>query len=68
MFTNGLRITHEATNIQGDGELAQAQDSVHSSAETSLNLLELASNLETLILFMLVLLGLLAYAQVISGR
>ena len=45
-----IRQIYQTTRITGGGEFAQAQESVFSSSMTALNLLELASSVETWIL------------------
>lgn len=45
-----LYIIYQATHITGGGEFAQAQESVFSGSMAALNLIELASSIETWIL------------------
>lgn len=58
---------YQATQIEGNGELAQAQDSVFHSGMLALDLLELASSMETWILFGVFLLAIYAAVQSFSS-
>jgi hypothetical protein len=48
---------YQAARIEGDGEFAQAQESVYSNGMSALDLLELVSSIETWMLFGIFLLA-----------
>ncbi|TKX81022.1 hypothetical protein [Halorubrum sp. SD626R] len=58
---------YQATQIEGNGELAQTQDSVFHNGMLALDLLELASSIETWILFGAFLLAIYAAVQSLSS-
>jgi hypothetical protein len=58
-----MTITYQATQISGNGELAQAQESVFHNGMQALGLLEVVSSIETWVLFGLFVLAVYAAVQ-----
>jgi|APHM01.1.fsa_nt_gi hypothetical protein len=61
--TKVMATLYQSMHINGNGELAQAQDSVFYTVMLSLDLLELASSLNTWVLFAGFLFAILAVYQ-----
>lgn len=60
-----LHLVYQSTRINGNGRFAQAQESVHEDATLALDLLELASSIETWVLFIVFILAI--YGAISQG-
>lgn len=55
-----IGLIYQSARISGSGQFAQAQQSVHENALLALDLLELASSIETWVLFLVFVLALVS--------